>query len=97
MIILRSKSFSVNTSVSYDDQLICVANSKGKSSRQSKRKGHVSRKDHKKSRTGRDPNNPKDIADAVNSENPEDKEWIEDIDKKELTAPLDKQSGEGKH
>ena len=32
-----------------------------------------------------------------NSENPEDKEWIEDIDKKELTAPLDKQSGEGKH
>ena len=48
-------------------------------------------------RTIRRTNNPKDIADAVNSENPEDKKWIEDIDKKELTAPLDKQSGEGKH
>ena len=81
MIILRSKSFAVDTSVSCDDQLVCAANSKGKPSRQSKRKGHVSRKDHEKSPSGRDPNNPKDIADAVNSENPADKEWIEDIDK----------------
>lgn len=78
MIILRD-----NKTIEDLDGKELVSKAKGKPSRQSKRKGHVSRKDHKKSPSGRDSNNPKDIADAVSSNDPEDKKWIEEIDKQD--------------
>ena len=80
MIVLRKKDPVENPMLEDDLVLNATPTKKGKPSRQSKRKGHVSRKDHEKSPSGRDPNNPKDIADAVNSNNPADKEWIKEID-----------------
>ena len=73
MIILRKKD-PIENPMLEDDLILNAAPKKGRPSRQSKRKGH------EKSPSGRDPNNPKDIADAVVSNKPADKEWIKEID-----------------